>query len=60
MSGRRFDQIFKYFNSDKLIVLNNGTNKKSLTFYQYTLLKNFQRAYSPTEHLLIDESVLLH
>jgi len=65
MSGRIFDQILKCFSSEYTNRPNNeiaeiiGPMKKIQPFFDI-LLKNFQKAYSPTEHLSIDESLLLH
>jgi len=65
MSGKRFNQILNCFSSEYTNRSNNeideimGPMKKIQPFFDI-LLKNFQKAYSPTEHLSIDESLLLH
>lgn len=65
MSGRRFDQTLKCFSSEYTNRPNNeiveiiGPMKKIQSFFDI-LLKNFQKEYSPTEHLSIDKSLLLH
>lgn len=63
--GRRFDQIFKCFNSKYANSPNNeiveilGPMRKVQPSFDM-LLENFLRAYSPTECLSLDESLLLH
>ncbi|CAI6356469.1 unnamed protein product [Macrosiphum euphorbiae] len=62
MSGRRFDQILNCFSVQYTDRYNNeviGPMMKVQPLFD-TLIQNFQTAFIPTEHLSIDESLLLH
>lgn len=62
MSGRRFDKILNFFSVQYTDRYNNeviGPMMKVQPLFD-TLIQNFQTAFIPTEHLSIDESLLLH
>lgn len=58
MSGRRFELLLRAFNCTNENEQGNRLNKVSQLLKM--LIKRFQEAYSPEEHLSLDESLLLH